>query len=316
MCGISGILTRHHGREEELRAIVDAMRDRLTHRGPDAADSWLDAGRGLGFGHRRLSIFDLSPLGRQPMASHSGRYVITFNGEVYNFAEIRKDLETSGATFRSQSDTEVMLAAFERWGVRDAVPRFIGMFAFALWDRDTHTLWLCRDRLGIKPLYLGRFPGMLAFGSELKAILAVPGVPRKLDRSVLAAYLRYNCVPGRASIWEGIEHVLPGTLLEIRSVDAPPIEHVYWSAEEVALASRADPFMGSDNDAVSALEAILKDAVSLRTLATHFSSAMPSSAAAGQGPEPGFCSSSLIRSALVRANTACSGESGATLHSP
>jgi asparagine synthase (glutamine-hydrolysing) len=266
MCGIAGLWSGARPPHDELAALVDRMRDAIAHRGPDGEGSWVDARRGIGLGHRRLAIQDLSPLGRQPMASHSDRYVLTFNGEVYNFLELRQQLEARGATFRGHSDTEVMLAAFEAWGIVPAVGRFVGMFAFALWDAEEQRLWLARDRLGIKPLYVARVGSALAFGSELKALLQVPGFPRQVDRSVLAAYLRYNCVPGRKAIWEGVTHLLPGTLLEYRDPEREPVEHTFWSAEQIARAGLAEPWLGSEADALEQLEQTLSDAVRLRML--------------------------------------------------
>jgi asparagine synthase (glutamine-hydrolysing) len=266
MCGIAGLWTADGTPHDPLEALVDRMRDSVSHRGPDGAGTWVDARRGIGLGHRRLAIQDLSPLGRQPMVSKSDRYVLTFNGEVYNFVELRRELEARGATFRGHSDTEVMLAAFEAWGVVPAVQRFVGMFAFALWDAEERRLWLARDRLGIKPLYAARIGKTLAFGSELKALLAVPGFDRRVDRSVLAAYLRYNCVPGRKAIWQGVQHLLPGTLLEYRDPEREPVEHTFWSAEQVAREGLSEPLRSSEQDSLDLLEQTLSDAVRLRML--------------------------------------------------
>lgn len=267
MCGIAGLWTTEGFGREPLRALVDEMRDTLDHRGPDSFGTWVDAKAGVGLGHRRLAILDLSPLGHQPMTSGSGRYVVTYNGEIFNFVALRSELEALGHTFRSESDTEVMLAAFEAWGVRGAVERFVGMFAIALWDtRDEH-LWLVRDRLGIKPMFFGRVGRSFAFGSELSALTRVPGFERTVDREALAAYVRYNCVPARHSIWRGIHKLPPGAILHLREPLGEPREQVYWSADEVARQGRANPFTGSDAEAVEALDVQLRDAVRLRMLA-------------------------------------------------
>src|SRR5487761_253977 len=174
MCGIAGFVEAGGNNAEDLAARVQRMACALRHRGPDDSGVWVDAATGVALGHRRLSIVDLSPHGHQPMPSRCGRYVMVFNGEVYNFAELRRELEPQGHTFRGHSDTEVMLAAICQWGLKAAIQRFIGMFAFALWDCKERALHLVRDRLGIKPLYYGRAGGAFVFASELKAIRAHP----------------------------------------------------------------------------------------------------------------------------------------------
>jgi len=168
------------------------MADQLVHRGPDDSGLWADAEAGVALGFRRLSIVDLSPAGHQPMTSASGRYVVVFNGEVYNFGELRKDLEALGHSFRGHSDTEVMLEAMSEWGVEAAVKKFVGMFAFALWDRRERVLHLVRDRLGIKPLYCGWQDRTFLFGSELKALHAHPAFSPEINRGALALYLRFG----------------------------------------------------------------------------------------------------------------------------
>lgn len=225
MCGIAGFLSNGvaRPRDEVLRAMGDAM----THRGPDASGTFLSADGRVGLSHRRLSILDLSPAGAQPMFSADGALVLSFNGEVYNFREIRADLEAKGHAFRGGSDTEVMLAAFREWGIDAAVRRFIGMFAFALWDTGTRKLYLVRDRLGIKPLYLARLPGMLLFASELKALLAYPDFPREVDRSALQYFLEFQYVPGPHAIYRNVEKVLPGHIVEIDG-DGKITDHAYW----------------------------------------------------------------------------------------
>src|SRR3990170_9123647 len=217
MCGIAGLvdLKRKFG-ADELRDIATRMADSLSHRGPDDRGVWIDADVGVALGHTRLAIIDLSPAGAQPMLSSCGRFVLSYNGEVYNASELRAELEAKGRKFRGHSDTEVMVEGFAVWGVRPTVERLIGMFAFAAWDRSTHTLTLARDRLGIKPLYWGRANGRLVFASELKALKALPSWQGEIDRDALAAFLRYGYVPTPMSIYRGISKLAPGTLLEFR----------------------------------------------------------------------------------------------------
>jgi asparagine synthase (glutamine-hydrolysing) len=203
------------------------MGDALAHRGPDASGTHLSPDGRVGLSHRRLSILDLSPAGAQPMFSADGSLVLSFNGEVYNFREIREELTGRGHTFRGGSDTEVMLAAIREWGVDAAVRRFIGMFAFALWDSGTRKLHLVRDRLGIKPLYLARLPGILLFASELKALLAYPDFPRVVERAALQYFLEFQYVPGPHAIYRGMEKVLPGRIIEIDG-DGKITDRAYW----------------------------------------------------------------------------------------
>jgi len=243
----------------------------IAHRGPDAEGVWLDEDAGLALSHRRLSIIDLSPLGGQPMLSASERFVIVFNGEVFNHAQLRRELslETGGGPrFRGHSDTEVMLAAIEAWGLDAAVRRFVGMFAFALWDRRKRKLHLVRDRLGIKPLYYGWTGNTLLFGSELKALARHPEFRGEIDRAAIALLLRYQCIPAPHCIYRGIRKLLPGTILTLTAADAKDAQPVaYWSAREVAEQSVVNPFVGTDAEAADALDALLRDSVGLRMLA-------------------------------------------------
>src|SRR5262245_31333444 len=215
MCGIAGIvdLKRRYGRDE-LRTIALRMADSLRHRGPDDEGVWTDLEAGIALGHTRLSIIDLSPAGAQPMVSSCGRFLLSYNGEIYNAPELRADLEALGRKFRGHSDTEAMVEGFAVWGVRRTVERLIGMFAFAAWDRKTRTLTLARDRLGIKPLYWGHVAKSLVFASELKPLATLPGWQGEIDRDALAAFLRYGYVPAPSSIYRGINKLMPGTLLE------------------------------------------------------------------------------------------------------
>jgi asparagine synthase (glutamine-hydrolysing) len=266
MCGIAGYidLSRSTG-AAELQAAVTRMADTMAHRGPDSAGAWTDPANGIGLSHRRLSILDLSPDGHQPMISACGRYVIVFNGEIYNFETLRRELQGSGSAFRGGSDTEVMLAAISRWGLERAVRRFNGMFAFAVWDRREHTLSLVRDRLGEKPLYYGAVNGKFVFASELKAIRATAG-PLELDRGAIRLYLRHCYIPAPYSIYTGINKLPPGTLVAFRP-DAPSARHTpepYWSAKSAAEAGTNRPFSGSSTEAADELHGLLTAAVKLR----------------------------------------------------
>ncbi|MBI2962878.1 MAG: asparagine synthase (glutamine-hydrolyzing) [Deltaproteobacteria bacterium] len=269
MCGISGIFeTSPSGGAEELGAVVRRMTDTLVHRGPDDSGVWVDAEAGIALGHRRLAIVDLSPSGHQPMFSADGRFGIVFNGEVYNFQSLRAELAPLGHGFRGTSDTEVMLAAIRQWGLAEALRRFVGMFAFALWDRQERTLSLVRDRLGVKPLYYGWAGSALVFGSELKAIRAHPAMRPEIDRDALALFLRYNCVPAPHSIYRGVFKLPPGNVLTLRSGDSrSAAPSTYWSAREIARRGSSEPFPGSVEDAVAELDALLRDAVRLRMIA-------------------------------------------------
>ena len=258
MCGIAGFLGVPSTGAPD--ASVKAMTDAIAHRGPDADGAWCDVAFGIALGHRRLSIIDLSPAGAQPMASASGRYVIAFNGEAYNFAPIRAELETNGYAFRGHSDTEVLLAAFDRWGIEASIPRFAGMFALAVWDRETASLWLVRDRLGEKPLFYGQTSGAWLFGSELKSVRAFPGFNATIDIAAVTQFLRHGYIQAPASIYTGIRKVRPGTMVELR-MGQPAREHVYWSAEAAARAGIADPLTGGMDDIVSSLDELLRAVV-------------------------------------------------------
>ena len=273
MCGIAGYLTgpRQMSREE-LRTTVLRMADTLRLRGPDDGGAWVDAEAGIALGHRRLAIIDLSLEGRQPMHSSCGRYVIVFNGEIYNYQSIRHELEQESqglaVPWRGHSDTEVALAAISRWGIEAAVKRFIGMFAFALWDRTERVLYLVRDRMGEKPLYYGRMGGSILFGSELKALRAHPAFKGEIDRNALALYLRHNCIPAPYSIYRGIFKLPPGTMLAVSGRDASfPVPVPYWSAREAAERGMAEPFTGSTEEAIVALDGLLRDAVRFQMVA-------------------------------------------------
>jgi asparagine synthase (glutamine-hydrolysing) len=265
MCGIAGFWRNTSDQNTDwLEETASAMANTLVHRGPDDTGIWVDETIGIAFGHRRLSIIDISEAGHQPMISADGRYVISYNGEVYNFMEIRQQLKKMGHFFKGQSDTEVMLAAFVQWGVEMAVKKFNGMFAFALWDRRDRLLWLARDRIGEKPLYYGVQNGTLFFASELKAIRAHSDFAPEIDRDALASFLRFSYVPAPHSIYRGIKKLLPGHMLCLKSPLSENNPQSYWSLEEVMHASNRDPFSGSDEEVVGELEKQLKKTVRSR----------------------------------------------------
>jgi asparagine synthase (glutamine-hydrolysing) len=248
------------------------MTDRLAHRGPDAASGWIDAGAGIALGHRRLSILDLSEAGAQPMVSHSGRYALSTNGEIYNHFDIRDELARSGAAvaWRGHSDTETMVAAFDRWGVEATLQRLVGMFAFAAWDRQERVLTLARDRLGEKPLYYGWQRGTLLFGSELKALCAHPDFAAPIDRCQLSLYLRRGYVPSPGSIYEGVGKLRPGCFARFgpnTSSASTPEAVAYWSIRDVVAEGERNAFDGSDEEALVELESTLGRAVAAQSVA-------------------------------------------------
>jgi asparagine synthase (glutamine-hydrolysing) len=237
----------------------------LTHRGPDDEGVWVDEAVGVALGFRRLAILDLTPTGHQPMRSASGRFHLVFNGEIYNFCELRQQLEEHGHTFKGQSDTEVILAGFDQWGVREAISRALGMFAMAVWDTRRRELSLVRDRLGKKPLFVYHQPGLVTFGSELKALVAGPSFDRTIEPQALASYLRYLYVPAPRSIFQHVVKLPAGHILTIRDTRCPlPEPESYWSLRDVALAGLKDRVAGSDNDAIDELDRLLGDAVRRR----------------------------------------------------
>jgi asparagine synthase (glutamine-hydrolysing) len=266
MCGIAGFLdvARATG-SEMLKDTATRMANTVRHRGPDDEGSWIDAQAGIALGFRRLSIIDLSPEGHQPMLSATGRYVIAFNGEIYNHADLRKELEncTAGAAFRGHSDTEVMLAAIEHWGIEQAVRRFVGMFAFAVWDRRDRLLHLGRDRIGEKPLFYGWMGETFLFGSELKALRVHPAFRAEIDRDALASYTRYGYVPAPYSIYKNIHKLIPGTLLTLDGggEKTAPFPRPYWSPTEIAEAGAADPFRLDETAAADHLDHLLRQAI-------------------------------------------------------
>ncbi|MDE2092097.1 MAG: asparagine synthase (glutamine-hydrolyzing) [Gammaproteobacteria bacterium] len=264
MCGIAGIYAFGRGDDAaELRRLVVAMDDTLRHRGPDSTDAWVDASAGIALGHTRLAIRELSPLGDQPMISSCGRFVIVYNGEVYSNAELAAGLEGTGRRIRGHADTEVMLEACAAWGVERAVARFIGMFAFALFDRKERELYLVRDRLGKKPLYWGILGGRLLFGSELKALRAVPGWTPRMDRNALASFLRHDYIPAPHTIYKGVQKLEPGCLLRIGANGVPKITR-YWDARAMVESGIRNPAAGDERELLDDFDRLLRDAVKRR----------------------------------------------------
>ena len=267
MCGICGFL--HAGTSADqatLERMAETMATTLFSRGPDSGGTWADAASGVALGHRRLAILDLSAAGHQPMESACGRYLLSYNGEVYNFVPLRQELEALGVAFRGHTDTEVIVNGCAAWGVHGLTERLNGMFAFALWDTETRTLSLVRDRLGIKPLYWAQFGELLLFGSELKALRAHPGFTPVIDRQALAAYLRHNYVPAPLTIYEGVHKLPAGSILTLTLGGTPQITR-YWSARQAAISGRASPLLLSPEDAVAELERLLLSAVGSRMVA-------------------------------------------------
>ncbi|MDR3441052.1 asparagine synthase (glutamine-hydrolyzing) [Telmatospirillum sp.] len=267
MCGLAGFIDlTSRAATYDLEAQAVAMADRMRLRGPDDGGVWSDSAAGVALAQRRLSIVDLSPAGHQPMVSASGRFVIVYNGEVYSHQDIRPELEARGIRFRGYSDTEVILESCAAFGVAATVARLIGMFAFALWDREERTLTLVRDRLGIKPLYWGQFGDLFLFGSELKALRAHNGWAPVIDRAAAASFLRRNCVPSPQSIYQGVHKLQPGRILVLRPHGRPSIE-TYWDARQVAVEGQRHRLAIGDSEAVDRLETLLADAVGRRMIA-------------------------------------------------
>lgn len=267
MCGIAGFLKLGSG-SAALPSIqvLDSMTDTLAHRGPDSRGSWYDAERGVGLGHRRLAIRDLTPTGAQPMTSCCGRFVIVFNGEVYSHNEIAADLAATGRPLKGHSDTEVILEACAEWGVERVVPRLIGMFAIALFDKETGELVLIRDRLGIKPIYWSNAGGLLMFGSELKALRAVPSWQPRINRDAMASFMRHNYVPAPHTIYQGVHKLEPGTVLRAKRNGTISSER-FWNLRTIAEKAVQAPAAVSDKEALDHLDALLGDAVRRRLVA-------------------------------------------------
>lgn len=270
MCGFAGYLTPSGGKADAMRTLASRMASALIHRGPDDQGVWVQEQSGVALAHRRLSILDLSERGHQPMVSADGRYMIVYNGEVYNFPELRAELEGSGCSFVGGSDTEVVLAAISRWGVKTAVQRFNGMFAFAVWDCQERRLVLGRDRIGIKPLYYAwAKDGAFLVASEIKALREYPAFDKEIDLDALSRYFRHGYIPGPATIFAGVRKLPPGTLL---TVDAAGLKRrecavsSYWSVVDEWQAAQRKPWAGSESDAIEAVEQLLGDSVQRRMI--------------------------------------------------
>ncbi len=264
MCGIVGFLQPKPASLSDPRQIVARMTSTLRHRGPDHQGVWLDDAGILALGHRRLSILELSAVGHQPMLSASRRFVIAFNGEIYNHTDLRATLDAEHrVAWRGSSDTETLLAAIEHWGVKAALERSVGMFAFALWDMRTRTLTLARDRMGEKPLYYGRSRGAFLFASELKAFHAFPGFEAALDPDALGLYFTFSYVPAPRSIFKHVYKLMPGAMLTL-SEDGSETRDAFWSLDE---AFRQPHFAGSPGDAADEVERRLKDAIRMQSVA-------------------------------------------------
>jgi asparagine synthase (glutamine-hydrolysing) len=270
MCGISGFLYRSRWPgKTELSEYAENMASRLVHRGPDAGGFWVDDQAGIGLGHRRLSIIDLSAAGAQPMSSANQRYIITYNGEIYNFQSVRSRLESAGYPFKGHSDTEVLLAAVECWGIQKAIESVHGMFALAVWDRDRRELYLARDRAGKKPLYYGWCGNAFLFASELKALRVHPEFDDEIDRSALTSFLQYGWISEPLSIYRNIRKLQPGCMIRISAQSRPwtEREQSYWSSSHAMEHARSNQFAGSFEQACDQLESVLTQSVLERMVA-------------------------------------------------
>lgn len=261
MCGFAGFLKSGRG-PDNARELLEVMGNAIANRGPDSFGYWVDQDAGIGFAHRRLAIVDLSPAGHQPMSSKAGRYVIAFNGEIYNHLSIRAEIESEipDVKWLGHSDTETLLAAIELWGLEQTLIRAVGMFALALWDKELQTLLLARDRFGEKPLYFGWQDSLFLFGSELKSFRAHPDFKAVINRDALCLYLRHNCVPAPHSIYQDVSKLLPGTIVTVDSADRSVTSHYYWDPVSTMVASAmADKH--PEQQSIDLLETKLKTAV-------------------------------------------------------
>lgn len=279
MCGILGILNDSC---DDLETITRTLIQVLHHRGPDHSGVWIDQAAGVALGHTRLSILDLSEGGHQPMASHGGRYIISYNGEVYNFSVLRRELEAKNYVFRGTSDTEIMLAAFEEWGIENSVKKFTGMFAFGLWDKITRTLYLVRDRIGKKPLYYGWNGETFLFASELKAITQFPGFKREINRPAIKSFMQFGYIPAPHSIYQNIYKLMPGCVLTLplsflkqpTGFSSLPDDQTarvcpqrYWHSADIVSQSLKRHSHFEEQDIIENFEKLLEDAVKIRMIA-------------------------------------------------
>lgn len=268
MCGLAGALQADL-RSEQWQQRLSAMNEALVHRGPDDSGIWLNADSGVGLAHRRLAILDTSSRGKQPMVSASGRYRIVYNGEIYNFRELRESLLSWGGSFQTETDTEVLLAAIEAWGLTHTLKKCNGMFALALWDAKRRMLHLARDRVGIKPIYYGWQGKAFLFASELKALKGHPAFQREINRDALALLLGKGYIPSPFSIYQNIYKLLPGTIISINpaAVGALPSPKKYWSAHQIAEAGQQQPICADESEVLAQFGDLLRDAVKKRMIA-------------------------------------------------
>jgi asparagine synthase (glutamine-hydrolysing) len=275
MCGLTGFLRSSADVGDELGlGWLRRMANAIVHRGPDSDGYWMDASVGVGLAHRRLAIVDLTAAGHQPMASHTGRFMLVFNGEIYNHLRLRESLigqAGDAPRWRGSSDTETLLAGFESWGIAETLKRSVGMFALAVWDRSTHELTLARDRIGEKPLYYAwQGQGLSAtflFGSELSALRRHPAFDAAVDRDSLAQYMRHNCIGGGKSIYAGVHKLLPGQMLTVSGASQRTVIAQWWSAALMAVRGVEAGFHGTPLDAVDALDFLLRDAIGQQMVA-------------------------------------------------
>jgi asparagine synthase (glutamine-hydrolysing) len=263
MCGIAGFWKKTGESRDALCGQISSMSEAVHHRGPDDGGTWVDEQSGIALANRRLAILDLSASGHQPFFSRCGRFVIAYNGEVYNFRSVREVLEKEGKPFRSHTDTEVIVEGCAKWGLSRTLDHLNGMFAFALWDRKERTLSLVRDRLGIKPLYYGRFGTTLLFGSELKALVAHPSFSREIDRNSLALFFRHGYIPAPYTIYKHVRKLPPGHCLTLSSTNDSLASSTYWSAKRLGGLEHVIGRM-SDEEAISHLDMLLRGAVQMQ----------------------------------------------------
>lgn len=266
MCGVAGFFQSEGLDADRARRNLHRMTEALAHRGPDDTGVWLDPEDGIALGHRRLAVIDPTERGHQPMVSRRGRYVISYNGEIYNYRHLKGRLESRGIDFTSDSDTEVLLTAIEEWGLRSTLELANGMFAFALWDRERRELSLARDRFGEKPLYYGKCGQLLFFGSELKALHEHPDFRPQVDRSAVAAFVRYGYVPCPLSIYKGIQKLAPAEYVQYRRTEKKG-PHSYWSLQKVVDTGRDHRWRSGEEEAAERLEDLLRSAVRDRMVA-------------------------------------------------
>jgi asparagine synthase (glutamine-hydrolysing) len=300
MCGVAGFLDPR-GTISDPRSTLARMAALSRHRGPDAFGLHWE-GDGLGFAHARLAILDRSVAGAQPMESPQQRFVIAYNGEIYNHLELQRELG-DGIVWRGSSDTETILACFERWGVAATLPRLRGMFAIAAWERGPRVLWLARDPVGKKPMSVGWHGGVLAFASELHALAALPAWPPPIDRQALSAFVRYQCVPSPRTIHQGFIKLAPGSVMRLDSEDAarpgtlPPAKH-FWDPRELAVDGERRRLVGSSDELAGLLESTLEGAVTRRLL-----SDVPVGAFLSGGIDSGLVTALMTRVAPSRVRT-------------